>query len=261
MNTVIVPVDFSPTSLNAAEYAAKMLTGVYGANLVLYHMYEKSSEETSANEQLNDLKKKLSDKHIVKMETIAVLGDDLIEEIDRVVKHRHANLVVMGITGKSAIAQVFIGSNTLKLVDRNVCPVLIVPDDASFNGIKNVALTSDFKNVRVTTPSIPIKAFLEMSRPYLHIVNVDNQHYVSLTAEYQKEKAVMQEMFSNFNPKFYFIGMNDFFDAIEQFIVDQKIDVLITIPRRHSFLSNIFKSSHTKKLVYHSRVPILAVHE
>jgi nucleotide-binding universal stress UspA family protein len=261
MNTVIVPVDFSPASVNAAHYAAKMLTGVYGANLILYHVFEKSGEEASANASLKDLKEEIGKESIVKTETIAIKGDDLIDEINRVVRHRHAELVVMGITGKSGLEQVFMGSNTLKLVDKNVCPVLIIPPAAKFNGIKNVALTSDFKNVRITTPSVPIKSLLQTFQPALHIVNVDNQHYVSLTEEYQREKSIMQEMFTNSNPEFYFIGMNDFFEAIEQFIKDKNIDVLITIPRQHSFLSGIFKTQHTKKLVYHSHVPILAVHE
>jgi nucleotide-binding universal stress UspA family protein len=261
MNTVIVPVDFSATSDNAADYAAKMLTGVYDASLILYHMYEKPAEEGATEEQLTSLKTKLSSKHAVKIETIAVQGDDLITEIIRVVRHRHANMVVMGITGKTALEQVFMGSNTLKLVDKNVCPVLVIPPGAEYNGVKNVALTSDFKNVRITTPSVPIKSFLEFTHPALHIVNVDSEHYVSLTAEYQKERAIMEEMFAGYHPEFYFIGMNDFFEATEQFIKDKKIDVLITIPRQHSFLSGIFKSSHTKKLVYHSYVPILAVHE
>jgi hypothetical protein len=35
---------------------------------------------------------------------------------------------------------------------RDVCPVLIVPAQAAFNGIKNVALASDFKNVEEITP-------------------------------------------------------------------------------------------------------------
>jgi len=260
MNTVVVPVDFSITSMNAAQYAAKMLKGVYGANLVLYNMYEKDSEESLANEQLGFLKKDLMKDNIVKVETMTVKGDDVVEEIERVVRHRHANLVVMGITGKSALAQVFFGSNTVKLVDKNVVPVLVIPPNATYKGVKNVALTSDFKDVRLTTPSVPIKAALDIFRPSLHIVNVDSEHYVSITEEYQKGKNIMQEMFSKYHPEFYFIGMNDFYDAIEQFIKDKKIDLLIAIPRHHSILTKYFKS-HTHKLIYHSDVPILAVHE
>ena len=261
MQTVIVPLDFSEASFNAAQYATQMLAGSYHTNLILYHMYEKSDEEEEANRFLTNLKDQLSKNCPLRIETIAVLGDHLINEIQRVVHHRHASLVVMGITGKTALEQTLIGSNTLKLVDQNIVPVLIIPPNARFNGIKNVALTSDFRDVRITTPTVPIKSVLDLFRPLLHVVNVDSSHYVSITAEYQKEKAIMQQMFGEYNPEFYFIGMNDFFDAIERFTNDKNIDILITIPRQHSLLERIFKGHHTRKLVYHSHVPILAVHE
>ena len=48
MNTVIVPVDFSDTSLHAARYAAQMLVGHYGVTLLLYHSYSKPSEAEEA---------------------------------------------------------------------------------------------------------------------------------------------------------------------------------------------------------------------
>lgn len=261
MQTVIVPLDFSQASLNAAQYATKMLAGSYNTNLILYHMFEKSSDEEEANRLLVNLKDELSKNCPLRIEAVAILGEHLINEIERVVHHRHASLVVMGITGRTAMEQTFIGSNTLKLVDQNVVPVLIIPPDARFNGIKNVALTSDFRDVRITTPTVPIKSVLDLFHPSLHVVNVDSSHYVSITAEYQKEKAIMQQMFGEYNPEFYFIGMNDFFDAIERFTNDKNIDILITIPRQHSLLERIFKGHHTKKLVYHSHVPILAVHE
>jgi hypothetical protein len=139
--------------------------------------------------------------------------------------------------------------------------VLIVPPDANFHEIKNVALASDFKDVRLTTPSVPIKSLLQLFHPALHIVNIDKEHYVSITEEYQKEKNILEQMFQEYNPEFYFIGMNDYFEAIEQFILDKNIDVLITIPRRHSFLKNVLKEGHTRKLAYHTQIPILAVHE
>ena len=52
MNTVIVPVDFSTTSLHAAKYAAQLLTGHYGVTMLLYHSYSKSSEAAKATEDL-----------------------------------------------------------------------------------------------------------------------------------------------------------------------------------------------------------------
>lgn len=261
MKTVIVPVDFSDTSLNAARFAAQMFKGNQQVNLILYSMFEDEGDDEVTGNYLDSLRKELESKGAHHIELVKEYGKDLIDNLSRLAQQKAASLIVMGITGRSTFAQVFMGSNTLKMVDRNVCPVMIIPPDASFREIKNVAFTSDFENIEGTTPVLFIKSVLEMFNPSLHIINVDSSHYVSLTTEYQEGRVKMLSLFKEYNPEFYFIGMNDFHEAINQFVYDKNIDLILTVPRYHTFLSHIFKSSHTKKLVYHSLVPILAAHE
>lgn len=261
MKTVIVPVDFSPTSYNSARYAVKMVTGTYDVNLVLFHVYEKESEEEESYFLLEKLKTELSEQGIAKITCHAELGSDFPEALTRFARHRAAQLIVMGLSGKTKLEQIFLTSNTLKIVDKNPCPVMIIPPSADFGAIKNIALTSDFKDVQASVPVQPIKSVLEIFRPQLHIVNVDSEHYVSLTEEYLKERAKLAEMFQEFKPEFYFIGTFDFHDTINQFVADKKIDMVITIPRNRSFIDNLFKPSNTKKLVFESTIPVLAAHE
>ncbi len=261
MNTVIVPVDFSDTSLNAARYAVQLLTGHYGVNMILHHVYEKPSQSAESIDKLEKLKAELMDAGIVKISLLAEEGSDFITELDKLARHQQADLIIMGITGRSALGQSFIGSNTLKMVQRKVCPVLIIPPDASFKEVKNVLLTSDFKNVTVSTPSVPIKKILKAFRPNLHIINVDSEHYVALTEQYQAERQKLLDMFKEFNPEFYFLGLYDIDEAINQFAQDKHVDFIIVIHKEHSLLSKLFIKSHTKKLAYHSSVPVLAMHE
>lgn len=95
----------------------------------------------------------------------------------------------------------------------------------------------------------------------LHIINVDNEHYVSLTEDFLEERNKMQKLFAEYKPEFYFIGMNDFYEAVEQFAKDKAIDMIVIIPKNHSFINSIFSTSHTKKLAFNSSVPILAAHQ
>jgi hypothetical protein len=67
-------------------------------------------------------------------------------------------------------------------------------------------------------------------------------------------------MLKEFSPEYSFIRMFDFMDTINQVTADRNIDMIITFPKSHSFLSNVFKTSHTKKLAYHSHVPIVAIY-
>lgn len=261
MNTVIVPVDFSETSLNAARYAARLLTGHYGVNMVLYHSYSKTSEGEKATAELESLKEALMKEHIVKMEVLVHEESDFVDGLEKAARHRRADLVVMGITGKSALAQVFFGSNTLKMAERKVCPVLIVPQDAVFKPLKNVMLTSDFKSTVETTPSAPIKDFLDIFNPQLHVVNVDKDHYISLTEDYEKEKQELKQMFADYKPEFYFMRLYDVDEAINLFAESRNIDLIIAIQKNHSFIGKLLSGSRTKTLSYHSKMPILVMHE
>jgi nucleotide-binding universal stress UspA family protein len=261
MNTVIVPVDFSETSLNAARYATRLLTGHYGVNMILHHVYDKPGDADEIKAKLEQLKNDLRISGPVHMEIFAEQGGDFIDELEKLARHRHADLVIMGITGRSAIAQSLIGSNTLKMLNTKACPVLVIPPDCVYADLKNVLLTSDFQDVMDNTPSVPIREFLKAFHPKLHVVNVDSEHYVSLTEEYQAEKMKLKKMFEDFNPEFYFLGMNDVDEAISQFAGDKKVDLIIIVQKDQSVFSKLFVKSRTKKLIYQSSVPVLAVHE
>lgn len=261
MKSVIIPVDFSDTSLNAARYVAGMLAGHADTKVVLYHNYESEADRDIAMGYLESLKRELLEKGDSVVEYELEMGGDLVENIDKLAHTSRSTLIAMGITGRTTMGQVLIGSNTLKLVDNTIYPVLIIPPDAKYRGIKNAGFASDFEDVKISTPEVFISMVLEMFNPKLHIVNVNPEHYVSVTEHYQQEKAKLQEMFKKYDSEFYFIGMTDFYEAIDNFTRDYDIDILITVPRHHSSSKSLFKNTHTKRLAYHSHIPILAAHQ
>jgi len=260
MNTVIIPLDFSETSLHAARYAAQLLAG-QKVKIILYHSYDKPVEADHAIGALENVKTELTHNLELEIEVVAFQESNFVDGLEKTARHRHADLIIMGITGKSAIAQVFFGSNTLKMAERKVCPVLIVPESASFSPIKNVMLTSDFKNTIETTPSGLIKGFLDTFKPQLHVVNVDNEHYISLTENYEAEKQELKKMFAEYNPEFYFMRLFDVDEAINLFAESRNIDLIIAIQKNHSFIGKLLSSNRTKTLSYHSKMPILVMHE
>jgi nucleotide-binding universal stress UspA family protein len=160
------------------------------------------------------------------------------------------------------LGQLLIGSNTLKFAETRACPVLIVPERATFKEVKHVMLASDFKNSFNTTPSGPIKDFLQTFRPQFHVVNVDPEHYVAISEAYEREKADFEEMFREFNPEFYFMRLFDIDEALNLFAREKNIDLIIAVQKQHSFFDNLFRrKGTTKKLSYQSEVPVLVVHE
>lgn len=275
MKKFLVPTDFSDTSKNAARFAVQAVANVKDALIILYNVHDKIAAGSDGsllteteddrllilNQALENLKTELLTLAPVNIQCVAEQGSSLIDNLERYVRHHGINLVIMGITGATRLEQIFMGSNTLNLVNVGICPVMIIPPETTYHQINNVVLASDFKEVATSTPIAPIKAVLNIFKPALHIVNVDSEHYVELTDEYKAERAKLETMFSDYKPEFYFIRQFDFHEAISQFTQDKNIDLIVIVPRKNSFLGGLFKTSHTKKLAYHSHVPILAIHE
>lgn len=260
MHTVIVPLDFSQASFNAAHYAAAMFKGHAGARLILYHYYEDGDDIPVAENFLNSLKDELKSQ-MANVETELESGDGFIESLAKFAHVKGAYMVVMGLTGKTGLALRFSGSNTLEMAEKGVCPVLIVPDGVTYKGINNALITSEMKDVEDTPCLMAVKEVLKEFKPSLHVLNVNSEHYISLTPEVKAERDKLETLLAEFKPEFYFMRWYDFHESVDAFTKDKNIDLIIIGPRYHSFFERLFKTQHTKKLIYHSTVPVLAVHE
>ncbi len=260
MLQVIVPLDFSETSLNAAHYAAKMYKNRVDVNIILYHYYSSGEDKAIADNYLISLKKELL-ALVPNVETLAESGSSFIDSLAAFAHVKGTYMIIMGLTGKTALAQRFSGTNTLKMAEKNVCPVLIVPPDAKFTAISNVVITSEMKYVEESPTLLAVKRVLEDFKPSLHILNVDDSHYISLTKAFKEERDKMEELLAAFNPEFYFMRLYDFHEAVNMFTQDKDIDMIIIAPQNHSFFERLFKTQHTKKMIYQSKVPVLAIHE
>ncbi|MEO6406767.1 MAG: universal stress protein [Ferruginibacter sp.] len=260
MTTVIVPLDFSETSFNAAHFAGGMFAQRPSTTLILYHFYTSHEDVTTAMNFLNSLKDELADKGLnveIEIET----GDNFIDRLSAFAHVKRAYMIVMGLTGKTPMIQRFSGSNTLKMAEKNVCPVLIVPEHARYKGIDNILIASEMKYVEETPVLLAVKRVLADFKPSLHILNVDASHYISLTENFKEERDKMEALLLEFNPEFYFMRLFDFHESINLFSRDKNIDMIIISPKNHSFYEKLFKTQHTKAVIYQSQVPVLAIHE
>lgn len=260
MRIVIIPLDFSLTSYNAAHYAAKMYQGTENVRLILYHFYIAEKDAANAVNLLTSLKTEL-ELSVSTIEIFIESGDNFISSLSAYAHVKSAYMIVMGLNNKTALGQRFYGSKTLKIAEKEICPVLIVPESAHFISLSNALITSELKSVEETPTLLSIKRILNDFKPCLHILNVDDTHYLALTTKYKAERDKMAELLKEFNPEFYFMRLYDFQESVNLFVEDQNIDLIIIAPKFHSFFDRLFKPQHTKKLIYHSKVPVLAVHD
>jgi nucleotide-binding universal stress UspA family protein len=115
------------------------------------------------------------------------------------------------------------------------------------------------KDIDSSTPVKYMHAVLDLFKPRVHIVHISSNPS-ALSAESNAEKQKLEKVFSNYNPQFYAIKDNDVVNTLDQFAIDNNMDLIITLRRKHG-LNGLLQTSHTKRLAYHTHVPLVAIHE
>jgi nucleotide-binding universal stress UspA family protein len=151
INRILVPIDGSPTSIKAANYAIYLaktanaelalvniiedvkqggaigLQAKYG-NVSLVEAFKKVRTE-SAQEWLNQIENAAKKKGVkVKSEILdAADGQSEAKVITEYTKKNDIELIIIGSKGRSGFKGLWIGSFTNSVIHHSTCPVLVVP--------------------------------------------------------------------------------------------------------------------------------------
>ncbi len=273
MKKLIVPVDFSPTSVNAATFAGNLAI-FYGAEVWLYHAYEmpvgygevtwplfNAKESQSTAEQELQLLKETVQANLRSKVTfnikaqMATLTDGLAEFCEKI----QPELVVMGLSGKDALTKQIVGSNTIKTIHDLHYPVLVVPPQAAFSPVVKVGFACDYRNMEETTPVDLLKKILKDFDAGLYVLNVDhNDEHVD--DEVMDGSIVAKRLFNDINPVYDSIDSESVTEGLNKYAEEKGLDWIIVVPKKHTTLQKIFHRSHSKDLLYHTHLPVLCVH-
>ncbi len=271
MKTIIVASDFSVAAANAANYAADLALAI-NADLLLLNVYQipvaylevpivVSFEDLQKNaeESLNNLKKELllSTAGKIKID-IKVEEGVFFEELKKICKTIMPYAVVMGCQGTTASERFFFGSHAVHAMKHLTWPLITVPTGIKFSGIKKIGLACDFNKVQDTTPVDEIKTLINDFKAALHVLNTGKKSDYNPDLVFQS--GLLQEMLANLKPKYHFITDENIDEGILNFTEKNNINLLITLPKRHSLPDKLIHKSHTKHFVLHSHVPVMALH-
>jgi nucleotide-binding universal stress UspA family protein len=274
VKSMLVLTDFSEAASNAARYAAALAEQLGTTELILYHSYESIAlpptasapvtggftETSDLNRQkITDLKNELEELTPAKT-TINIRSDErnLLNAVNILTGQQHLGLVVAGITGKSALERVLIGSTTIDLAKNCQAPLLIVPPAKVFEQITTVVFACDLKRISQSTPVLPIKTIINTLGARLLILSVDDtgRHKDAI-----KQVDLLHELWDDHEPEYHHITHEDTALGIMEFAAQQNAGLVITVPGQYGFFESIFHRSMTEKLAYHTHIPLLLFKE
>ncbi len=271
MKKIIVATDFSPSAMNAVNYAADMASSIQ-ADLILLHVYQVPVSyaeipvainlddiQRNVEDELNKIREELNRKGSGKLtiETEVRVGT-FFPELKTVCEIVKPYTVILGSQGKTAAERFLFGSHAIHAMKHLMWPLITVPPKASFSAIKKIGLACDFSDVVETTPVDEIKTLVNDFHARLHVLNTGKKEKYDPDAVF--ESGLLQELLSGLNPEFHIISSENTDEGIMEFADNNQIDLLLVLPRRHNLLDLVTHKSHTKQFVLHSHVPAMALH-
>lgn len=274
MKHVLFPTDFSPNSEKAMHYAAEMAR-LFNADLTLFNSYKVPYSKSNllvsmvdrmkadSEAELNKLKKRiLSQPEYAHLQIkIDSRVGSFVPLIPKVAQNCKTNLIVMGTKGASSIKEIFIGSNTLEVIQTTKCPVLAIPENANKIKVEKIAMATDLKRVPDPQQLEVLFDLAKVTNSPIEFVNVLRQQDESEAEEKAKQANILEEMANDIPTSMHFASNEDIIDGLSNYINDKKPDLFAMLARKHSLFERLFTKSITNKLSFRTEIPLLVMDE
>lgn len=273
MRSIVVPVNFAPSSANAARYAADLALAI-GADIYLINVFQIpvslaevpmpqsvfDEVRDSGLELVENLKTELTERTGGKIKITADMQTGVVEaKIEAVCKQEKPFLVVMGASGNN-LENIINGSTTIRAVRHLPYPVLVIPEKAVFHSIKKIAVACDQEDIDAGIPDniVFLNELSGLLKARLEVVHVLTDGEES-AAEAIEEYNVWKKDVAALNPEMHFVRRPRVEEGINDYLASHKADWLMVFPKSHSVLE--FHRSRTKQIVQSCVLPIMSVHE
>jgi len=281
MKNILIPTDFSENSWNALKYALAFFKDTtcdfYLLHVTLIYNYASGESPImplpaievidktilkQAKTNLKKLLKKINELPPNPKHKFYTLNnyDYFIDAVKSHVEEKDIDLIVMGTKGASGLKKVMIGSNTGDLITRVKCPVLIVPENAEFTYLKEIAFPTDY---HLFYPTKILNSILEFTKMFnatlriVHIVKKDEE----FTEFQQENKEFLTNFFAEEKHSFHKITNKKIEEGVQCFVESRDIDMIIMIAKNLNLFQRILFRPTVEEISYHTDIPFLVLHE
>ncbi len=276
---ILVPIDFSSRSYAALEAAAD-IANQFDSKITLLHIIDvpetqrpeyQLALDTFGNHENSDkddipailftmketkrLLREAREKYPKITFVEKVVFDRVHRQIYTVVEESKVDLIVMGSSGASGLGEVFIGSNTQKVVRNSNCPVLVVKDDEGKFNPRNVVFASDFSQIGGKgTTYFPM--FKKLYGSKMHLLNIVTPSTFEASPTTHKR---MSEFAKHAELQDYTINIFNYYteeEGILTFAEEMKADMIMLGTHGRKGFSRFMMGSIAENVANHSEIPV-----
>lgn len=272
MKNILVPCDYSLISKEAFKMAVDIASRTEGSVTVLYVIFLPTiytpdyvgdlltyngeyvaDMEKEARRSFEELRGQRLNVHAEF--GFEVVAGDITVSIQNVIEKRGIDLVVMGTTGASGLKEVFIGSNTEKVVRHVKVPVLVVREPVDLNAIRNILVPTSC-GLNETEFISHLKLWQSFLKAKLDVLLVNTPGHFRSNLEGMEE---LRSFVKHYHLQDYELHFQNHFaeeEGILDFVSKHKPICVAMSTHGRKGLAHLFSHSIAEHVVNHIDVPI-----
>lgn len=273
MNKIIVPLDFSEYSEFALKAAAK-LAKKFNAEIIALHMLEMANVMLTTSEGFIDERTvyffKLAEQRFEAFLEKEYLADvkvtpvikhfKVFSEVNEIVTKHDADLIIMGSKGTSGVMDMFVGSNTERVVRHANVPVLVLKGELQNINFNSAVFACDFAEESIR-PYLNAVKMMDKLGAKLHPVHV-NLPNNSFKSSSEIEKSAV-EFFNKADRNLdrmadvHYVSDYSVEEGILNFSNKIGADLLLIPTHGRKGLAHFFEGSIGEDIANHAHVPVM----
>jgi nucleotide-binding universal stress UspA family protein len=274
MKKILYPTDFSDTAENAFIFALQIADHL-GASIITLHAFDRPDisdfnlpgvlrevydsidldEFENYEDEVPILRDIATDNGYYHVPMVHVLEEGApVSAILRTANKNKADLIVMGATGAGKMEAFFFGTISGKVMEEAHCPVIVVPDEAEFDGIiDHIGVATNFtKDDALFIEAL--RKFRDSMRSHLHVIHIDT---TSSGDGKEKMKAFYEPWLSDKKMTAHCVSSKDINEGLENFVQEKQIDMLAILSHRRTWFDELFQQNRAKTLSYQQTIPLM----
>jgi nucleotide-binding universal stress UspA family protein len=278
MNKILVPTDFSPNALRAIDYAVQIAKINQATIYVIHacdHLFQPDLENVLSKEEYNT---KQTDEAFNQLEiirrsieetenvlvNIQLYSGTITDTIVVAAEEHRADIIIMGTLGISGVNDFIFGSKTAAVIKNTSIPVITIPVEYDWKPPSKFLLAiNQFDEVAdALFPALDLAKVFHAEVRLIVFTAEDKAgaaEFVANAKEIKFAEEKLRKKYDGIVLKAEHLSGRDFEDSINDYIGTNQVDLLVMMTHKRSFIRSIFNRSMTRKMSYHSKVPILAI--
>lgn len=281
MKRILIPTDFSNNAWNAIRYAMRLFqhkevdffllntyTPVIPSSRFMAPMVNgvrmedavRSSSENGLTNTIQKIQEEFNNpKH--HFETISSFNL-LADEVKDVVDNYEIDLIVTGTKGASGMDEVFMGSNTVRIIkSTKKCPILAIPQHFEFLAPSEIAFATDFNRFYSLTELLPLIELAQSFKATIRIVHVQYE-IKALTELQQFNLNMLRKYLGEVEHYIHTVSeLNSVSHTLEVFSQELDIHLLAMLHYQHSYMEKMTREPIVKRTAFHTQIPLLVIPE